>query len=124
MQHNTWADAQSKWLNLYTFPITEGEYSKGNGLMSITARWRLEESDADFYLEWAREDYWANFDDLITEPDHSQAYVLGFEKLVGPETAPFRLSWELVHLGSASDNITRGLKERVNGFYAHEPMTQ
>ena len=66
VQHNAWADAKSKWLNLYTFPISEGEYSKGNGLMSVTARWRLEESDAEVYLEWGREDYWANFDDLIT----------------------------------------------------------
>lgn len=125
VQHNDWSDAKSKWLNLYTFPFDEEEHTEGNGLLSVTAHWRLEESDADFYLEWARDDYWVDIAALFAEPDRSQAYLLGFEKLVGPETAPFRVSWELVHLGSAGDILTaRGYGAGVLGFYAHTPQEQ
>ena len=119
VQHNAWSNAKAKWLNLFTFPFNEEEYTEGNGLLSVIAHWRLEESDADFYLEWARDDYWVSINDLFAEPDRTQGYLLGFEKLVGPERAPFRLSWELVHLGNAGDILTQGFKGGVTGFYAH-----
>lgn len=71
----------------------------GNELASFFGRWVFPESGAEIYGEWARDDTYATLtDDLIPEPDHSQAYMLGFQKVttVGPRAV--RLHAELSHL--------------------------
>ncbi len=76
----------------------------GNELASIFARWAFVESGAEIYGEWARDDRYATLeDDLIPEIDHSQAYMIGFQKVTGiggSGAAPraVRVRGELVHL--------------------------
>ena len=124
VQHNRWDESASRFLNLYTFSFNgELEHTKGNGLLSVEAHWRLVESDADFYVEWARDDYWADIQDLLTEPDHTQAYLFGFEKVVQGATL-LRVSGELVHLESSSPTfLSRGGSGR-NRFYLHGQTPQ
>ena len=123
VQHNRWDEAGRYAVNVLTFPFKEQEESAGNGLLSVQARWRLTESEAEFYAEWAREDFWLNFDDLLAEIDHSQGYLLGFEKIVRGSSTPLRVSGELIHLGASRTFQTRGLG-RSGSFYEHSRIRQ
>ena len=120
VQHNRWDDAGRLFLNLFTFPFNEEESSEGNGLISVQASWQLTESEADFYAEWAREDYWLTVDDFLGEIDHSQGYLIGFEKIIRETSPPLRVSGELIHLGASSTFQSRG---RVS-FYEHTLVPQ
>ena len=44
-------------------------------------RFKMPSSHAEFYSEWARNDAFYNFRDLIQNPEHSRAYTYGFRKL-------------------------------------------
>jgi len=68
-------------------------------LLSLVARWVLPASGFETYVEWARNDHARNLRDFILEPDHSQAYTLGFAQLLGSRAAPLRLRGEWTHLG-------------------------
>lgn len=52
-----------------------------NQLISAYLRWAFPESQAEVYVEYGREDHAWNVRDLIIEPEHSRAYVVGFRKL-------------------------------------------
>ncbi|WP_243337777.1 capsule assembly Wzi family protein [Anaeromyxobacter soli] len=59
----------------------QGDNPRDNQLASAFGRWAFPESGLEIYLEWAREDHensWAGF---IREPDHTQAYTLGLQKV-------------------------------------------
>lgn len=105
--------------DLVDLPFVQERVNRiGNALASIFARWVLPESGFEVYVEWAREDYWFNLKDLIREPDHSQAYMLGFQKVLASERGRrwIRISGELAHLGqSATFRSGRGLSP----FYTH-----
>ena len=122
VQHNRWNEASRYFVNLFTFPFNEEESTEGNGLLSFQARWRLAESEADFYAEWAREDFWLNLEDLFAEIDHSQGYLLGFEKIIRGVSPFLRVSGELIHLGASPTFQTRG-DGRVS-FYEHSRVPQ
>lgn len=99
----------------------------GNELASVFARWLLVESQAEVYLEWARDDRYATVeDDLIPEPDHSQAYMLGFQKLtragttvLGPTSLRFQA--EAVHLQEKQEYRTG---RPLPVYYTHSAIRQ
>ena len=122
VQHNDWRDASRLYLDLFGFAFGAAESSEGNGLLSLTAEWRDTDGFA-VYVEWARDDYWLNVEDLLTEPDHAQAYTIGFEKLYRRSRLPLRLSYELTHLGKAAPEQTGRSNEGVK-FYTHGIRTQ
>lgn len=76
----------------------------GNELASVFGRWAFTESGAEIYGEWAREDRYFTLDnDLIPEIDHSQAYMIGFQKVTpivatAARRMAVRVRGELVHL--------------------------
>jgi hypothetical protein len=72
-----------------------------NQLASIFARWALPESGFEVYAEWGREDHWGDLTDLISQPDHSQAYMLGLQKVFTRERRWVRVAGELTHLQAA-----------------------
>lgn len=106
------------------FKLSQDEDQSGeattNGLLSAVLDWTLAEADFRVYAEWAREDYWLNFEDLVTQPDHGQGYLLGLEKRFGATDRPWRLRWELAHLGEADTQSARNQPT----FYAHRRVTQ
>lgn len=71
----------------------------GNELFSIFARWVLPSADAEIYGEWARDDRYAGLTtDFLLEPDHSQAYTIGMQKLTPVGDAALRVQAELTAL--------------------------
>ncbi|MCU7548480.1 capsule assembly Wzi family protein [Chitinophagaceae bacterium LB-8] len=54
---------------------------KKNQLLSIFFRLILPKEKAELYAEYGRNDHAANLRDLILEPEHSRAYIIGFRKL-------------------------------------------
>jgi hypothetical protein len=123
VQHNHWTDASRLAFNIFTFPFTKKESSEGNGLLSVTAEWVLPERGFAAYMEWAREDYWLNLEDILTEPDHSQGYTLGFEQIYRREGADYRITYELIHLGMAATEQTGRSMEGAR-FYYHNNLVQ
>jgi hypothetical protein len=61
-------------------PLGKDNPEADNQLISLFARWAFPEAGFEVYGEWSREDHWGDLKDLALEPDHSQAYVLGFQK--------------------------------------------
>jgi hypothetical protein len=92
-----------------------------NQLVSLYARWLLPTAGFEVYAEWAREDHWDGWKDLLLEPDHSQAYMLGFQKTGSLGTAQLRWFGELAHLESALS--LRGGRGIIP-FYTHSGLTQ
>jgi hypothetical protein len=92
-----------------------------NQLFSLYARWVLPAAGFEAYAEWAREDHWGDWIDLLREPDHSQAYMLGFQKTGRWRDARLRWFGELAHLTSST--TLRGGRGVVT-FYAHGELLQ
>lgn len=91
-----------------------------NQLFSIFARWAFPEVGFEAYAEWAREDHWDDIDDLIMEPDHGQAYMLGFQKVVPSGARWVRLYGELAYLQSST--TFRSGRGGPVVFYTHTPV--
>ncbi|MGH6689649.1 MAG: capsule assembly Wzi family protein [Gammaproteobacteria bacterium] len=78
-----------------------------NQILSFFGRWAFPEVGFEVYAEWARDDHWTNGDDFIKEPDHSQVYTIGLQKVVeyreagSPPSRWLRLRAELTHLEGA-----------------------
>lgn len=71
----------------------------GNELASVFGRWVLPQNDVEFYAEWAREDVLGRWAEFLQEPDHSQAYLLGFQKVESiDDDLSLAIRGEVVHL--------------------------
>jgi len=92
-----------------------------NQLLSLFARWALPESGFEAYVEWAREDHFADIEDFTLEPDHSQGYTIGLQKVVEAGPRWIRLAGEIAHLG-ASTTIRSG--RALPPFYTHSQVIQ
>jgi hypothetical protein len=93
-----------------------GDNPLDNQLVSVFARWVFPESGLELYLEWAREDYENSFEMLIREPDHSQAYLAGLQKVFRQSNGRWvRLHAELVHLQELRPPNPRGMPV----YYTH-----
>lgn len=102
------------------FSLKAGGTSPSNAIASLVGEWRLADTGTRFYGEWAREDYWLNTEDLLTEIDHSEAYLIGFEKLVVRGGTTWRWRGEATHVKRADAQSLRGLAV----FYEHTVITQ
>ncbi len=98
-----------------------GAPKPNNQLGSFFGRWVLPESGFEAYVEWAREDNWDSTRDLILEPDHSQGYTFGFQKVIPHGARWLRVYGELTHLGSSA--TLRSGRGAVT-FYIHAPIRQ
>jgi hypothetical protein len=56
------------------------------------------ESGFEVYAEWARDDHSWDLRDFLTEPDNSQAWSGGFQKVVATKSHWVRINGELTHL--------------------------
>lgn len=110
-----------RYLSLFELPFSDYFGNQpGNGIASLFARWVLPESGFEAYFEWAREDYAGNLDDLLKEPDHTQAYTLGFQKLFAQRDHWWRVYGELTHLGqSVTFRSGRGFFSYYTGGAGH-----
>lgn len=98
-----------------------GNRIEGNAIGFLFARWVLPESGFEAYAEWSREDTPGDFEDALREPDWTQAYVLGFQKVFKSPRRLTRFYGELIHLGeSAPARAGRGFFS----YYTHSVVTQ
>lgn len=90
-------------------------------LLSLFARWALPSAGAEFYVEWARNDHSWDLRDLALEPEHSQAYTLGFQvaRPVG-EGRLLRVEGELTHLERSATAQVRATPT----YYVHHLIRQ
>lgn len=109
-------------LLLATTGLTEASRAP-NEIISFFGRWVFPEAGAEVYGEWAREDRSWDFPELLQEPDHSQAYTLGFQKLTQVhDRFGVRVQGELVALQELPELRTGSRPLPV--FYAHDEITQ
>lgn len=92
-----------------------------NQLVSLFARWVLPESGFEAYGEWAREDHSRDLQDLLQEPDHSQGFTLGFQKVTPAGQRWFRLRGELTNLHKHT--LSKGRRAPVS-YYTHGDILQ
>jgi hypothetical protein len=69
------------------------DYRIQNELSSAFLRWRLPASALEIYGEYVRNDAALNARDLLVEPDHASAYMLGLRKAVGRGTERRTVVW-------------------------------
>lgn len=93
-----------------------------NILIALWLRFVLPQSGFEVYGEWAREDNFEDLDDLAKEPDHSQGYTIGFQKVVDAgEEMKVRIHGELIHL-DVSESSQSG--RPIATFYIHGQVNQ
>jgi len=91
-------------------------------MLSLFGRWALRDSGFEVYWEWARNDHSWDFRDLLLEPEHSQAYVLGLQKsLALSGNRLLALHFELTRLEREPTYVT-GRPSPT--YYAHHIVTQ
>lgn len=49
---------------------------------SVFGRWLWTDANAEIYFEYGKEDFNWDLRDLLLDPEHSRAYILGFKKLI------------------------------------------
>lgn len=102
-------------------PDNPAAFKSDDQLASITARWLLPGSGFEVYAEYAKEDH--NWDrwDFLNELEHSQAYSLGFAKILRRSSGWFRLRGELTHLERVhNSDLGRG----AGTYYTHANVIQ
>ena len=90
-------------------------------MISLFGRWVLPKSGFEMYAEWARNDHNWDIRDFLLEPEHSQAYTLGFQHarpLSGGRI--FRLHGELTHL----ERSTTAQVRATPPYYQHHLVRQ
>ncbi|MFO0585513.1 MAG: capsule assembly Wzi family protein [Anaeromyxobacter sp.] len=87
-----------------------------NQLASLFFRWAFPESGLRLHAEWGRDDAEWNLGNYVNEPDHTQAYVLGLEKLWADGPRWIRLQAELTHLQEQRPLANR---RRIPVWYTH-----
>jgi hypothetical protein len=92
-----------------------------NKLMSVFGRWVLPASEFEVYGEWAREDGWGAWVDLLREADHSQAFMLGLQKLTVAGSTTLRWWGELANLQHSL--VVRGGRG-TQTLYVHGELMQ
>ena len=87
-------------------------------LSSVFARFIFKEAQAEVYAEFARNDHSFNIRDFIQEPQHSRAYIFGFQKLIpldiGEQSILF--SAEVSQLSQPLNKVLRD----AGTWYTHE----
>lgn len=90
-------------------------------MLSLYARWVFPGSGFEIYGEWSRNDHSWNLRDALGEPEHSRAYMAGFQKSFTLSNSNiFVINAELVEMEASN---TRNLRSDAT-YYAHHIVTQ
>jgi hypothetical protein len=96
--------------------LPNGDNPDDNQLASVFARWAFPQVGLEIYGEWAREDHDWSWWGTIREPDHSQAYLLGLQKVFRAGARLVRFHAELAHL---QELRPLGNERGVPVYYTH-----
>lgn len=127
----------SKWDNicpytLFDIIIPAMKHEQGqdvsDGRASVTAEYFIPKGGIDLYLEWGRNDFNCNLDNLLRYPFHTQALTAGFKKNINykqKENLHGQFIFELSYLGSSMDyHFFYDWGGIGNDFYTHGLITQ
>jgi len=90
-------------------------------LLSLFTRWVLPESGFEVYTEWSRNDHSWSLRDFLQEPEHSQGYTLGLQKVIPvPPGRLLAVKVELTHLERSATAQVRATPT----YYTHHIVTQ
>lgn len=67
--------------------------------LSVAAQFIFPNERFRVYLEWARNDHSSDLNDLLLNPEHTRAYVTGFDYAVPLETRQIQISGEIAVVG-------------------------
>lgn len=101
--------------------FTGGGNRRGNAIGFLYGRFVLPESGFEVFGEWSREDTPYNLEDIFREPDWTQAYALGFQKLIQHDRSMSSFWGELVHLGLSKPTF---LGHGDFSMYTHNAVRQ
>lgn len=93
-----------------------GDNPFDNQIASLFGRWVFPESGLEIYFEWAREDYNWSWWSTIREPDWSQGYLVGLQKIFRAGTRVVRFGLELTDLQELAG---LGSARGVPVYYVH-----
>jgi hypothetical protein len=94
---------------------------KRDQLISFFARWVWTESKSEIYFQWGREDHSWNGRDAFLEPEHTRAYVVGFNKLIPYKSTAdqfIQVGVEFSQLEQSNSNEVRA----TGIWYAHSQV--
>jgi hypothetical protein len=78
-----------------------GAFAGDNQIISVFGRFTAPGAGLEAWAEWARDDHWEDLEDLVKQPDHSQVYTFGMQKVFAQDDALLRIYGELTHLQAA-----------------------
>jgi hypothetical protein len=92
-------------------------------LLTAFFRWATAPAGLEVYGEWAREDHWGTWDQLLRNLDSSQAWSLGLQKLLRRGDNALRFSAEITHLADALPSRFAARTGPI-AFYTNTSVTQ
>jgi hypothetical protein len=93
----------------------ENSYGRDQ-LLSVFLRMIMPQSKAEFYVEYGRNDHSQDLIDLVLEPEHARAYIVGARKLFDMlDERDLEIYMELTHLQNPPTINLRALE----GWYTH-----
>jgi hypothetical protein len=122
----TYSGLVSKYLPVIGLPIQKtnnlGDDTLGRDqLASFFLRWVLPKSNAEFYIEYGKNDYGLNFRDYLLAPSHSYAYTVGYRKLISKTATQYiQLETELTQMSQSPDALVRS----AGNWYMHSQVLQ
>lgn len=94
-----------------------------NQLISLFFRWETAAAGLEVYGEWAREDHWGRWVELLRNLDASQAWTLGLQKLLQYDDNAVSISAEVTHLADALPSLWQG-RPGIIPFYSNTAVLQ
>ena len=106
-----------------TFKAISGEDGAAvNQIVSFYFRYVFPESHSEIYAEYGREDAAWDVEDLLSDLNHTKAYLLGFRKITpGAQKGHWRaLDFEMTEIAQGLSSVARA---RGYSWYVHGPYT-
>jgi len=99
----------------------QGEAIQRNQLVSVSMRYLLAKSHAEFYVEVGREDWWWDFEDLLTRPKATTVWMAGFRKLymLSGQDRWLQVFGEMTEIQAPLDNFVQTNISSTYSFYTH-----
>jgi hypothetical protein len=101
--------------------LSEEDAKKRDQLASLFFRWFLKESRFELYFENGWNDHSSTLWDLFESPEHSRAYLFGFNKIFilnSKKDSYLKLNYENTQLQQSADRIVRP----AGAWYLHGPV--
>ena len=99
----------------------EVDAKKRNQLISLFMRWLFPETHGEIYFEYGREDHSWDMRDLLMEPEHSNAYLMGFQKLFSLSNNTDSYIQIMGELTKLDANLTTIIREKPQYFLTTTP---